>query len=81
MNDRRSSLQKRLAGAAACLERLEQARRVRGDPTLGKAVEEGIISRELLDLELQEFDEEIGHLAEVAQNPRTWELAAAVDGS
>ena len=37
-----------------------------GDPTLGKAIEKRIIWRELLVLELQEFDEEIERLSEVA---------------
>ncbi len=80
MNDRRSSLQKRLAGAAACLERLEGARALHSDPGLGRVVEEGIISRELLDLELQQFDEETNRLSEVAQNLRVLETAVAADG-
>ncbi len=68
MNERRSSLQRRLAGAAACLERLDEARTLHGDLRLGKVVEEGIISRELLDLELQAFDQEIERLWEVTED-------------
>ena len=58
----------RLAKAAACLERLDEERVVLGDPTLGKSVEERIIWRELLDLELQEFDEQIERLSEVGHS-------------
>ena len=57
---------KRLAKAAACLERLDAERACCRDPNLGKGMEERIIWRELLDLELQEFDEQIERLSEVA---------------
>ena len=58
----------RLAKAAACLERLDEERVVLGDPNLGKSIEERIIWRELLDLELQEFDEQIERLSEVGHS-------------
>ena len=58
----------RLAKAAACLERLDEERVVLGDPNLGKSIEERILWRELLDLELLEFDEQIEHLSEVGHS-------------
>ena len=68
MDTHRSAVQERLADAAACLDRLDQARGMCGDPALGKAIEEGIISRELLDLELQEFDEELERICDVTED-------------
>ena len=67
-NARTSVLHERLAKAGAYLEGLEEERAGRADPTLGKAIEKRIIWRELLDLELQEFDEEIERLSEVAHS-------------
>ena len=58
-NGRGSLLQERLAKAVAYLERLDVERFSHGDPNLGRSIEERIIWRELLDLELQEFDEQI----------------------
>ena len=63
-NVQTSVLYERLSKAAAYLERLHEERSFCGDPTLGKAIETRIIWRELLDLELQEFDEEIERLSE-----------------
>jgi hypothetical protein len=60
--------EERLALAAAFLERLDEERFSCGDPTQGKAVEERIVSRELLDLELQEFDAEVERLLAVTEN-------------
>ena len=57
------ALQERLAKAAAFLENLDAC----GDPTLGKATEKRIIWRELLDRELQEFDEETEWLFDVTE--------------
>ena len=69
MRDARTfSLQQRLAEAAACLERLHQERASAGDPILGMATEKRIIWRELLDLELQDFDEQNERLLSVAQH-------------
>ena len=62
------AMHKRLAKAAACLERLDEERIVLSDPNLGKTIEERIIWRELLDLELQEFDEQIERLTDVAHS-------------
>ena len=63
-NVQTSVLYERLSKAAAYLERLHKERSFCGDPTLGKAIETRIIWRELLDLELQEFDEEVERLSE-----------------
>jgi hypothetical protein len=61
---RRLSHEERLGLAVAFLERLDEERCSCGDPHLSKAIEERIIWRELLDLELQKFDEDIESLAE-----------------
>jgi hypothetical protein len=69
MKNARTSLPyERLAKAAAYLERLDQERLSCGDPNLCKAIEERIIWRELLDLELQETDEEIERRSEVGHS-------------
>ena len=70
-NGRRSLLHERLAKAVACLECLDEERAACGHPNLGKSMEERIIWRELLDLELQEFDEQIERLSAVAHRPVT----------
>jgi hypothetical protein len=67
-NARISSLDERLVKAAACLEGLDWERASSGDPILGKAIEKRLVWRELLDLELQDFDEQIEHLSEIAHN-------------
>jgi hypothetical protein len=63
-----SSLHERLVKGAGCLERLDWERSSGGNPILGKAIEERIVFRELLDLELQDCDEQIERLSEVAHN-------------
>jgi hypothetical protein len=63
---RRLPHEERLGLAVAFLERLDEERCSCGDPNLSKAIEERIIWRELLDLELQKFDEDIERLAEFA---------------
>ena len=68
MKNARWPQQERLAKAVAYLERLDVERFSHGNPNLGKSVEERIIWRELLDLELQEFDEQIERLSEVAHS-------------
>ena len=65
-NVRGSQLKERLAKGVASLERLDVDRISHGDPNLGRPIEKRIIWRELLDLELQEFDEQIERLSEVA---------------
>ena len=58
--------QKRLADAFACLEKLERQRAHGQGPVFGKFVEERIIWRELLDLELQAVDEQIERISAAA---------------
>jgi len=72
------SLPERLAEAAKCLESLDQERAYRGDPTFGQSVEERIVWRELLDLELQDFDEEVERRSDIARDSLTREMTAAV---
>jgi len=58
---------KRLAKAFDCLEKLEWQRVQRGDPALGKFVEERIIWLELLELELQAIDEQLERMSAVVR--------------
>ena len=67
-NARTSVVYERLAKAAVYLEGLDEERAAGADPNLGKAIEKRIIWRELLDLELQEFDQEIERLSEVVHS-------------
>ena len=60
------STQKRLVEAFSCLERLESERAYWQDPVFGGFLEERIIWRELLELELQDIDETIGRISEEA---------------
>jgi hypothetical protein len=62
-------LHERLAKAVAHLERLDEERSSCGNPNLGKAIQERIVWRELLDLELQDFDEQIEQLLEAVHSP------------
>jgi hypothetical protein len=80
-NARRSLLHERLAKTAAYLEPLDEERSSCGNLTLSKAIETRIIWRDLLDLELQEFDKEIERLSEVAHSLVTdGSTAAHADG-
>jgi hypothetical protein len=54
-----SPVQQRLARAFARLQTIRLVRTYQRDPLFGKATEERIIWRELLELELQEVDEQI----------------------
>jgi hypothetical protein len=62
-----SKVYARLRAAGASLERLDLERALSGDPHLGRAVEERIVWRELLDLELQDFD---GQIQCICERPR-----------
>lgn len=53
------SSHQRLARACAWLEQLEWQRGAERHPSLGKLLEQRIIWRELLDLELQDLDDQI----------------------
>jgi hypothetical protein len=58
--------QRRLVEACSCLALLALERADRQDPGFGKSLEERIIWRELLELELQEIDEKIGRISDEA---------------
>ena len=62
------TIRERLAEARGRLERLDRERSFCGDPQLGKAVEQRIVWRELLDLELQDIDEQIERICEATRN-------------
>ena len=64
---RRLPHEERLALAAAFLERLAEDRARSGAPHLDEALEKRIIWRELLDLELHEFDQEMQRLWHVSE--------------
>lgn len=64
----RSIIHERLVKGRDYLQRLDQERISRGEPLLGKSIEERIIWRELLDLELQEFDEQIERTCQAADS-------------
>lgn len=57
----------RLVEEYAMLSRLEVERVERGEPNFGKAIEERILWRELLELELQDVDEQIERIAGAAE--------------
>jgi hypothetical protein len=54
-----ADIRTRLRQGHAELERLDTERRRRGDPRIGKSVEERIVWGELLELELQDLDERV----------------------
>ena len=56
---------RRLAEAYDCLQQLDRLREDQCAPALGKILEERIVWRELLDLELQEIDEQIERISEM----------------
>jgi hypothetical protein len=58
----RGATARRLASEVALLDSLDQDRKRFNDPAFGKIVEESIVWRELLDLQMQEIDEHIGSI-------------------
>ncbi|HEY4360939.1 MAG TPA: hypothetical protein VGN17_08220 [Bryobacteraceae bacterium] len=56
----------RLSLAFARLQTIQDMRAQRQDPRFGRSVEDKIVWRELLDLELQEADEQIERIAEAS---------------
>jgi hypothetical protein len=64
----RFMIHERLLKGREYLERLDQERTTRGEPLFGKSIEERIIWRELLDLELQEFDAQIERICHAADS-------------
>jgi len=67
-NTKAPTIHERLEKARACLALLDGERSLRGDPVFGKADEQRIVWRELLDLELQDFDEQIERICGAVQN-------------
>jgi hypothetical protein len=65
-----SSTQKRLAKAFAFVESLERQRAEGQNPFLGKIVEDRMIWRELLELELQDIDEQMEQISAGAAKER-----------
>ena len=61
-----STTWQRLAEEKACLEHLDAERAYRGDSGFGKATEDRIVWRELLDLELQDIDEQVTRICQAA---------------
>lgn len=61
-----STTWQRLAEEKACLEHLDAERAYRGDSGFGKATEDRIVWRELLDLELQDIDEQVRRICQAA---------------
>jgi hypothetical protein len=58
----------RLARAFSHLQDIQLIRNERQDPLLEKAVEERIVWRELLELELQDVDEQVERISAAAGN-------------
>ena len=57
----------RLSAAKESLDYLEAERLLRKDPEFGLQIEQKIISRELLELELQEAEERIAMMCDAAE--------------
>lgn len=53
---------RRLAEGVAALERLEAEREDRNDPGFGRAIEDRIVWRQLIELELQDIDEQLDRI-------------------
>jgi hypothetical protein len=64
-----SSTAQRLARAAIRLRTIDLIRDFLEDSVYGKSVEEGIIQRELIELELQYADEEVDRISAAARGP------------
>lgn len=62
---------RRLTEAKACLEYLETERDRRADPEFGRQLEQKVISRELLELELQDAEERITQMCAAAEHALT----------
>jgi len=62
------SMQKRLEEAVACLEYLAGERILRNDPEFGRLVEQRTVSRELLELEMQDAEERITRMCDAAEH-------------
>lgn len=59
-----STIRQRLAEEKAFLDQLDAEREYRGEPNFGRAVEDRVIWRELLILELHDIDEEVKRICQ-----------------
>lgn len=59
----------RLAEEKAALDQLDRERESQGDSNFRKTMEDRIIWGELLDLELQDFDEQLNRIRQTAGEP------------
>jgi hypothetical protein len=66
-NVENSSIHDRLEAGRISLEHLDGERAMSGDAKYGRAVEKRIVGRELFELELQDFDEQIERICESAR--------------
>ncbi|GEM_PF-3203970 len=66
-NPRYALTQKRLSEASDSLAYLDAERLRRDDPAFGRLLEDQIIWRELLELELQEAEERIASMCDAAE--------------
>ena len=62
-----SAIRERLREARVRLKRLDRERAWSGKPLLDKSVENRIVWRELLDLELQDIDEQVERICGAGQ--------------
>jgi hypothetical protein len=67
MTSFRATAKDRLSEAKQCLDYLEVEREHRGDPAFGKLIEQQILWRELLELELQDAEERITTMCDAAE--------------
>jgi hypothetical protein len=66
LDERSRMIQQRLAEEKLLLDQLDSEREYRGDSNFRKATEDRIIWGELLDLELQDFDEQLNRIRQTA---------------
>ncbi len=62
-----TATKERVSKAKECLDYLEIEREQRGDPAFGKLVEQQMIWRELLELQLQDAEERITSMCNAAE--------------
>jgi hypothetical protein len=66
LEERCTMIKQRLAGEKSLLDQLDSEREYRGDSNFQKTAEDRIIWGELLDLELQDFDEQLNRIRQTA---------------
>jgi hypothetical protein len=67
--ERRAVARQRLTEGKAVLDQLDRERESQGDSDFRKTTEDRIIWGELLDLELQDFDEQLNRIRQTAGEP------------